>query len=45
MAPRKLEESIILTIEVISWVALVPVIGMILTLLGESIYASLVIIH
>jgi hypothetical protein len=45
MAPRKLGESIILTIEVISWVALVPVIGMILTLLGESIYASFVITH
>jgi hypothetical protein len=43
MAPTKLPDSVILTIEVIGWVAIIPVMGMILTFIGESIYASLVI--
>jgi hypothetical protein len=45
MARTKLPDSVVLMIEVIGWVVLVPVMGMILTLIGESIYASLVIAH
>jgi hypothetical protein len=45
MNPTKLPDSIILTIEVIGWLVIVPVMGMILTFIGESIYASLVLTH
>jgi hypothetical protein len=45
MTPTKLSNSVFLTIEVIGWLVMVPVIGMILTFIGESIYASLIIAH
>ena len=45
MPPTKLPNSVFLTIEVIGWLVMVPVIGMILTFIGESIYASLIIAH
>ncbi|MGD1021784.1 MAG: hypothetical protein ABR880_03300 [Candidatus Sulfotelmatobacter sp.] len=45
MATTKLPDSILLTIDLISWAAIVFVMGMILTLIGGSIYASLVIAH
>jgi hypothetical protein len=35
----------IVTIQVISWVATIIVMGMILSLLGASIYASLASVH
>jgi hypothetical protein len=44
MAPR-LPDSVMLTINVISWVLLVPAMGMILTFISESIYASLINAH
>lgn len=45
MAPTKLLDSVFHTIEVVGWVVMVPVIGMILIFIGESIYASLIIAH
>jgi hypothetical protein len=45
MAPTKLPDGVALTIEVISSVAITIVLGMILTLIGGSIYVSLVIAH
>jgi len=45
MTPTKLPDSVFLAVELISSAAIVIVLGMILTLIGGSIYASLVIAH
>jgi hypothetical protein len=45
MASTKVPDDVILMIEVISSVAIAIVLGMILTLIGGSIYSSLVIAH
>lgn len=43
MAPAKLPANVFLMVELVSWVAIVVVMGVILTLIGGSIYTSLVI--
>jgi hypothetical protein len=45
MAPTRLPDGVLVTIEVIAWVVMIPVIGVILTCIGESIYASFIIAH
>ena len=45
MTPTKLPDSVVLAVELISSAAIVIVLGMILTLIGGSIYTSLVIAH
>jgi len=45
MTTTKRSDSAIRMIEVISWMAIVPVMGMILTFIGGSIYTLLVIGH
>lgn len=45
MVMTKLPDGIILTIELVSSVAIVLAMGMILTLIGVNIYASFVVAH